>query len=1285
MTIAKEQRRTDCYGLCYIYAPIGAIEGLANIYMNNLNDQSHINYDLSEQNVLDCDGYSGSANCETDCECGYIYITNNYIRNNGVFDNVCYQNGTGGAESCNPSGCQNPDYKLTFNSSHYVTPTLLNIKTKLIEKGPLTCLIENYMYGGNHALALVGYGKIKLGDTYPDPRNGNTIEVTKYSPYIGRTYWKFKNSYGTDEGDNGYTYLIAILYDPYQVTYYDTPVDNLLTPETEEPLCFDKDHDGYWNWGIQYDPPQECSSINPLDKDSDDSNPRLSPFDENYYSVPVAPLMEVKNESGEVIPNNSFYSFYDNIGLNDQITLTFTIQNNGDAKLNLRPNNLNTTVTISEDYDGEDFEVSYPGDFITEIAREGGSTTFYITFMLTQPIDEAKKAEVSIHVNEIDMDVYKFNLVFANCSQTAEIENISDPNAVWNGIVTKFGDVHVLRGATLNVRGEAAFTSDASLIVEQGAKVYVDGGVLTSLCGGLWKGVDVWGNKYLTQYLEENQGYIKLMNGGIISYAEVGLETIKKDDGKPDLTTSGGIVVMNNGNIENCKTGVRFYPYTNFWPDPQHPSLNFSGFTEAHFINDKNCAPDKQLFLKEVDGIDIIGCTFEHKAPNQFNTTYGIYSDMSGFTVSYKNLTPVYPPVDILKSSFKNFDYGIYATGTPAIGRPYITQSVFEDNRTGIYMSQIDYPVIIFNEFNVHSRFPVTDYSTPIGVYINDQSDGYTIEENNFYSELRGSELQDIICEGITLNNTGGYANEVYNNTFNDLSVGVVAAGTNRDGAGAGLCIKCNDFSDCINDVYVTDEGGTNYFGIARAQGKVNDPGKSDPTLTAGNTFSKNDEYDDYKKAIDCGEIVYVHHNATEQNDPSHVIPDPRLNILLDVDEQVSYLKETSCPSNYGGGGMDLMATKSTYSSELVAAEAYQDTLTALVDGGDTEDLTFEVSTSTPDETLELRQNLLGKSSYLSDTVMKSAIVKEEVLPNAMVREVLVANPQSAKSADVLQQLGKRDEPMPGYMMDQIMQGQNIVGAKELLEQNLAGHKTIKDRALKKLMNYYLTDTTDFEASNDTILSLLATDNELSSRYQLIMKYLGMKDSTSAYNTYYSIPTEFDLDDRQETKYELFEDLLGLQWQIMNDTLQPDSLTIEALFDIEQHTHTMPGIYARNILIGLGELDYEEPIFVPDFNKSTTSKLPSWPEDDKVKENLMKLFPNPAGAYFTVEYDLAGYKGKCNLEVFNINGVGIKSIELQHKHDQVVIVTGNYSQGIYVVQLIVNGEIIEAQKLVLIK
>lgn len=1291
---------------CWVFAPLHATEAIVNLYYNQ-----QINIDLSEQELASCVDPSDN------CDGGWAIGSLNYLKNNGVVKETCF--GYDPYADYNPYilpsavnvpcnselNCGDP-FAIKISDRETIDNNELLLKKAIIEKGPIICLINSWW----HYIVVAGFGKLSPGDlVYDGPSAEDTIRIVEGGTgdnLIGQTYWIVKNS-SASWGQNGFgkIYLpITLQNDVYKIAEF-TERRNINTPlianefSDEDISCLDFDNDGYLNWGIYETPPADCDATYET-RDSDDSNPRLGPFDEDYYSIPIAPLMEVKKVIDENhkdnVPNNSFYSFYDESvdEDGDQITLTFTIENNGNAQLNLYGNILDDENIYISGENEADFQLD--SDFPYYEIPMGTSQAFQIQFTLTEPIDEPKIATITIDVEEPDMDDYVFTLVFAKCPEPlAETIYIRESEVYWNDIHPFFGDVQVEDGATLYVRGQAAFVSGASLIIETGAKVYVDGGVLTSLslCGSLWQGVDVWGDRYLSQYIIENQGYIKLFDGGKISYAEVGIETIKKKDEKVIKETEGGIVVMNNGIIENCKIGVRFYPYTNFWPVPEEPVPNISSFILSTFINDKYRAPDKQLFFEEVDGIDIKGCTFENTAPsNPLNPHIGIYSDMSAFTVSYKNLTPVYPPVDILKSSFKNFDYGIYAVNTPAIGRPYISQSVFEDNKRGIYMSMVDYPVIIQNEFNVRKRFSFyPEIETMIGLYINDQSRGFVVEENIFYSELRKTELQDLVCEGITLNNTGQTPNEIYNNSFSDLTVGVIAAGENRDEEGAGLCVKCNDYRDCLKDIWVVPEKDENgnpitgpTIGIAMKQGDTD--GSGDPTLAAGNSFSKdNDDLGvlNYDNEVSWNDIYYTHHN--NQDPPAKIVPFPfSTDIELNPDEFAFYSKELSCPSNYNGGGIDITAKTGTFTSELININAYVDTLNTLVDGGDTEDLAFVVNISTPPEAADVRQELLNESPYLSDTVMKSAIAKEDVLPNAMVRDVMVANPQSAKSAEVLQILDARDEPMPGYMMDQIMQGQNSCGAKELLEQKLAGHKTKKGKAMAQLIHYYLADTTDYAGSNDSILNLIEDDNELSSYYQLTMKYLGLRDSANAYNTFYNISYEFDLNSEQEDEFDLYEDLIDMQWQMITDTILPDSLMIDALFDIEQYYNTTPGICARNMLIGLGELEYDEPVYFPDFNKSSTIELMTWPEETR-QENIMKLFPNPAGDYFIMEYDLSDHFGDFTMQVVNIDGVVLKKLALPNKQNQVVITTQDYSSGIYIVQVLVSGLMVEADKITIVK
>jgi hypothetical protein len=160
----------------------------------------------------------------------------------------------------------------------------------------------------------------------------------------------------------------------------------------------------------------------------------------------------------------------------------------------------------------------------------------------------------------------------------------------------------------------------------------------------------------------------------------------------------------------------------------------------------------------------------------------------------------------------------------------------------------------------------------------------------------------------------------------------------------------------------------------------------------------------------------------------------------------------------------------------------------SLVDGGSTESMNFEIVTSMPDEALELRQELLDGSPYLSDTVMKNAILKENVLPNAMIRDVLTANPQSAKSFDLIETVEGRYDPMPDYMMAEIMQGKEQLGAMEAMESEISYWEQYRARAMRQLIREYLTDST-ITNRNDSLIQLFENENDLESKYRLALTY----------------------------------------------------------------------------------------------------------------------------------------------------------------------------------------------------
>jgi hypothetical protein len=355
------------------------------------------------------------------------------------------------------------------------------------------------------------------------------------------------------------------------------------------------------------------------------------------------------------------------------------------------------------------------------------------------------------------------------------------------------------------------------------------------------------------------------------------------------------------------------------------------------------------------------------------------------------------------------------------------------------------------------------------------------------------------------------------------------------------------------------------------------------------------------------------------------------------------------------------------------------------VDNGDTEAMNQQVQTSWPEETMEVRAELLAASPYLSDTVMISAAQKEDVLPNAILTEVLVANAQSAKSGAVITAVDSRDTLLSQFQFNQVMQGLDSINDMEVLKSNLASILSKRERSLKHLMLAWKSDSTII--GSDSVISLLQNENHLSSRYTLMSEYLNRGDTALAKQVYQNIPVGFDLSSVESTNWQYFEAWLTYQTeQKRQDVLfsEPDSIQLGYLSQALSNTKSTTNAIFRNFLVAYDTLTYKEP-YLPVDTTMKSCKVKLRPLPSKQEYQSIRVYPNPASDYVIVDYSGSGLNDQLiEITIFSASGKLVQRTSTNASSGFSVLNTVDLISGMYLVRLSNGKKTLGSSKLTII-
>ena len=847
--------------------------------------------------------------------------------------------------------------------------------------------------------------------------------------------------------------------------------------------------------------------------------------------------------------------------------------------------------------------------------------------------------------------------------------------------------------ATFTIYGKVSFPYQAKIYVKQGGKLIVDGGHLTNACFNNWQGIEVWGNKDLSPYPPTNQGYALLKNGAVIEHARIGVSTCRTDSaGRFLWNTTGGIVVTDQAVFQNNYKAIALLSY----PRNQVSNFNRTIFqtTQKH-IDANGDSPSDFVSMFEVKGVRFFGCTFRNTTDTNAIPTLqkgqGIYSINSQYYVDSWCNSVVQPCPDdsITPSIFKGLHYGIKQLNYRPIECLRINKTKFLDNYRGVYLSATDFAEVTSNEFKVpkFGNLTAKELDTCYGLYLGNCT-AYHVEDNQFYVNNNTLETQvpqmNIREIGIVVDNSGGAPNEIYRNRFDSLDLAINAQRCNRDNdKPSGLVLKCNTYYNNSYDEMITRENDIGVEGIALNQG---DPNPATRVDLAGNTFSPYHETAQIPESDirNEGEILfYFHHVQDLYTNAPRVKPEfCDTNVVKARAKSFEY--DTTggcCPPKLDsqGSSEDL---RESMESEQEQIDSLQLIYSILVDGGNTGELTDDILLSSPSDALSLYEDLIDVSPYLSDTVINAAISKEEVLPNVMIRDIMVANPQSAKSDETLNQLDSRFTPMPDGMVDEILQGQSTLSAKEELQGKMSARELAKSNIFSNLLRFYKTDTMNAYAQ-DSVNQLLQHDNKLVSKYMLVSEYLVSGDTVAANLLLESIPVNFELSSEQELQHEKYVEFFGLmkQLSVQNKPIFDASQEqLEILENLVLFSKEPLKSYARNILIANMSCVYKEPILLPDFTKAgKTFKKRSFSKPNQ--ESYFTIYPNPAQNYIVINYNLHFDNAKfTDYYIVTTNNLAkqVDKVILNKDKEQILINIENYNTGTHICSLINHEKVLQS-------
>lgn len=856
-------------------------------------------------------------------------------------------------------------------------------------------------------------------------------------------------------------------------------------------------------------------------------------------------------------------------------------------------------------------------------------------------------------------------------------------NETWDFTVKMYQDLVVKAGSTLTIKCVVEFVPEASLIIEPGAKVILDGGKLTNewYYRNFWQGVQVWGTTTQHQYpvgVHTYQGLLKIINGGIIENAVNGARNWKPGD----YNKIGGVITCSDAVFRNNRRAVEFVTYENFsTSNPAIKRPDLSSFSKTTFTIDNNMIGGNSNFIYhvsmwDVNGIGYSNCTFNNLNTNKVYTSYyneAIYSIDAGYSISAgcSSFTSPCPDANLLKSTFTGFTKAIEASNSSTSRTISVDQAIFTDNLYGVVIGSLNNTAVNRSIFNIggYTATGLSGAAIHNGI-INTTSTGYKFEENKFYRTVGTTPT----IYGISNISSGAFNNRIYKNEFYNITKGNYNSGTLRSSSDAyvGYQALCNRFDGTQTyGVEAVINGSSSLDGIRGYQG--------DPigNISSGNTyFNITNPSIGFRNGTNWPINYYYKGSNTS--------PTTSGSIAL-----VLATNANACLSSFSSDGGSSGLILNPHSKEVINAELASLTkqktdlkyaYARLIDNGNTEQSVKNLDERFSKDASSLRDQLISGSPYISQEMILSAISKN-ILPEAMILEICLANPESVRGELFISKMKESSvNAIPEYIYDLIRGTWYDESSRSLLEKALGETDyQMQLRYTTLLTSLLLSD----EKTDSDVLNELSRQSSVSSKFDVVEFHIEHNNYDLATKTLNGLLIKNPED---QIMFSDLDQYIALRKNVFESGRKISQMSEQEMNQLVRLTESKGKVsnLARNILCFFYN-NCIEPAF--ESSEPTSLVLPKDVRNNS-SEKLMyavSIYPNPAIQNTNLSWNISEKLDNCKIYIYSIAGKLIHTYDIQANEGKLTIETGNLSDGVYFYSLENKGEQKSTDKFIISK